>query len=210
MSIRILLAEDHLLLSECLRSCLECEGFEIVGQAEDGQRAVQLAEALRPNVAVLDLAMPLLNGIDATRQIRIVSPQTKTIVLTMYVEDRYVLEAVQAGVRGYVLKTQPVGELVQAIREVLKGRVYLSPRISRAVVEAYLLNTEIPPDPLTLREREVLQLVAEGRTTKEVASVLSIAVKTAETHRCRIMDKLNIHDTAGLVRYAIRQGVIQP
>lgn len=210
MSIRILLAEDHLLLSQCLRSCLECEGFEIVGQAEDGQRAVQLAEALCPNVAILDLAMPLLNGLDATRQIRAVSPQTKTILLTMYVEDHYVLEAVQAGVRGYVLKTQPVGELVQAIREVLQGRVYLSPRVSRAVVDAYLRKTEIPLDPLTPREREVLQLVAEGRTTKEVASVLSIGVKTAETHRYRIMEKLNIHDTAGLVRYAIRQGVIQP
>lgn len=210
MSIRILLAEDHLLLSQCLRLCLECEGFEIVGQAEDGQRAVQLAEALCPNVAILDLAMPLLNGLDATRQIRAVSPQTKTIVLTMYVEDHYVLEAVQAGVRGYVLKTQPVGELVQAIREVLQGRVYLSPRVSRAVVDAYLRKTEIPADPLTSREREVLQLVAEGRTTKEVASVLSIGVKTAETHRYRIMEKLNIHDTASLVRYAIRQGVIQP
>ncbi len=128
----------------------------------------------------------------------------------MYTEDQYVLEAFRNGLRGYVIKTQAAGDLVQAIREVLRNAVYLSPGISRAVVEAYLTKTDVPADPLTPREREVLQLVAEGKTTKEIASVLGLSVKTAETHRTKIMRKLEIHETAGLVRYAIRRGLVQP
>jgi DNA-binding NarL/FixJ family response regulator len=154
--------------------------------------------------------MPLLNGLDAAVQIQRHSPGTKTILLTMYTEDQYVLEAFRNGLRGYVIKTQAAADLVQAIREVLRNAVYLSPGISRAVVEAYLTKTDVPTDPLTPREREVLQLVAEGKTTKEIATVLGLSVKTAETHRTKIMRKLEIHETAGLVRYAIRRGLVQP
>ncbi|HEY3129018.1 MAG TPA: response regulator transcription factor [Acidobacteriota bacterium] len=210
MPLRIVLAEDHLILSQCLKACLELEGFEVVGQADDGHQAVRLTEKLHPDVVVLDLAMPNLNGLDAARRIRDVAPQTKKILLTMYTEDHYLLEALQAGVRGYVLKSQSAQDLVQAIKEVWRGGIYLSPRISRAIVDAYLNRLDFPSNPLTPREREVLQLVAEGRTSKEVASILEIGVKTAESHRSRIMEKLNIHDTAGLVRYAIRQGIVQP
>jgi DNA-binding NarL/FixJ family response regulator len=154
--------------------------------------------------------MPILNGLDAARRILSISRRTKIILLTMHAENHFVFEALKAGIRGYVLKGQSAEDLVQAIREVCAGRVYLSPRVSGAVVDAYLRGSEIPSNPLTLREREVLQLIAEGKTTKEVASLLGIGVKTAESHRSRIMEKLDIHETASLVRYAIRQGVVQP
>jgi DNA-binding NarL/FixJ family response regulator len=154
--------------------------------------------------------MPFLNGLDATRQILQGSHRTRTILLTVHTEDQYVLEALRAGVRGYVVKTQAAADLVRAIHDVSQGMVYLSPGISETVVQAYLANTELRPDPLTSREREVLQLVAEGKTTKEIAQHLGVSVKTAESHRSRIMDKLEIHETAGLVRYAIRRGLIQP
>jgi len=207
---RILLADDHLIFRQSLKGLLEREGFQIIGEAADGQEAVRRVRDLSPDVAVLDLAMPLLNGLDAAREIVRASPRTRPILLTMHTEDPYVMEALRAGIKGYVLKTQPSTDLVQAIQEVSRGRIYLSPGISRTVVEAYLAKTELPPDPLSPREREVLQLVAEGKTTKEIARLLSVSVKTAENHRTRIMAKLDIHETAGLVRYAIRRGVIQP
>jgi DNA-binding NarL/FixJ family response regulator len=159
---------------------------------------------------VLDLSMPLLNGLQVAREIQKLSVRIQTILLTMYEEDAYVLEALQAGVRGYVLKTQAAADLVQALREVEKGAIYLSPGISRAVVNAFLSKTHVPADPLSPREHQVLQLVAEGKTTKEVATLLGVSVKTAESHRGHVMEKLDIHDTAGLVRYAIRRGLIQP
>ena len=137
------------------------------------------------------------------------SPKTKVVLLTVHAEDHHVLDALRAGFKGYVLKTKAAEELIQAIREVARGKLYLTPGVSEAVVQAYLAKTEMPPEPLSHREREVLQLVAEGKTTKEIASVLGISVKTVESHRTRIMAKLNIHETAGLVRYAIRQGLIQ-
>jgi DNA-binding NarL/FixJ family response regulator len=158
---------------------------------------------------VLDFSMPLLNGRDAAREILQACPRTRTILLTMHTDDRYVLDALRAGIRGYVVKTQAAEDLVRAIQEVQRGMTYLSPGISRAVVEAYLQKSELPPDPLTSREREVLQLVAEGKSTKEVARLLGISFKTAESHRTRIMKKTDIHETAGLVRYAVRQGLIQ-
>jgi len=161
-------------------------------------------------VAVLDLAMPLLNGLDTAREILRISPRTRTILLTMHPEDHYIFEALRAGIEGYVLKTQAAEDLVRAIREVFRGMIYLSPGVSRAVVQAYLAKTDLPPDPLAPRERQVLQLVAEGKTTKEIAVLLGISVKTAESYRSRIMQKLDIHETAGLVRYAIRRGLIQP
>lgn len=210
MPLRIILADDHLIVRQGLRSVLEQEAYTVLGEAGDGREALRLAQELAPDVAVLDLAMPLLNGLDAAREISRVSPQTKTILLTMHTEDPYVMEALRAGVKGYVLKTQAAQDLVQAIKEVSRGAMYLSPGISRTVVEAYLAKSELPPDPLTSREREVLQLIAEGKTTKEVAVILGVSVKTAESHRTRIMGKLEIHETASLVRYAIRRGLVQP
>jgi DNA-binding NarL/FixJ family response regulator len=207
---RIILADDHLIVRQGLKSILEKESHTVVGEAGDGREAVRLAQELCPDIAVLDLSMPLLNGLDAAREIVKVSPQTRVILLTMHTEDPYVMEALRAGIRGYLLKTQAAQDLVQAIHEVSRGSMYLSPGISRTVVEAYLAKSELPPDPLTPREREVLQLIAEGKTTKEAAAVLGVSVKTAESHRTRIMEKLEIHETASLVRYAIRRGLIQP
>ncbi len=210
MRISTLLADDHVIVRDGLKNLLLREGFDVVAEASDGQEAVRLAKEFRPAIAVLDIFMPLLNGLDAARQINTISPQTKTILLTMYNEDQYVLEALKAGVRGYVLKTQASQDLVKAIREVSQGSIYLSPTVTGAVVKAYLDQGEAPATLLTLREREVLQLVAEGKSTKEVAQILKVEVKTAESHRTNIMKKLDIHDTAGLVRYAIRTGLIQP
>jgi two-component system, NarL family, response regulator NreC len=207
--VTVLLADDHQIFRQGLRVLLERERFDVVGEAADGREAVQLAERLKPDVVVLDFVMPLLNGLDAATQIQKVSPATRTILLTMYTEDQYVLEALRSGLRGYVIKTQAAADLVRAIREILQNGVYLSPGISRTLVDAYLSGTAMPADPLTPRERQVLQLVAEGKTTKEVAMVLGLSVKTAETHRTKIMRKLEIHETAGLVRYAIRRGVIR-
>jgi DNA-binding NarL/FixJ family response regulator len=209
MATSVLLADDHQIVRQGIRALLEREGFAVVGEASDGHEAVAMAQRLRPDMAVLDFVMPMLNGLDAAVQIRRHSPTTKSILLTMHTEGQCVLEAFRNGLRGYVIKTQAAGDLVQAIREVGRGAVYLSPGISRTVVDAYLSKTDAPADPLTTREREVLQLVAEGKTTKEIASVLDLSVKTAETHRTKIMRKLEIHETAGLVRYAIRRGLVQ-
>jgi len=210
MPIQILLADDHQIVRQGLKAMLEHEGFKIVGEAGDGREAVRLAEATHPDVAILDLAMPALNGLDAAREILRASNRVKAILLTMHTDEPYVLEALRAGISGYVLKTQATLDLVQAIREVTRGAIYLSPGVSRAVVDAYRNKSDLPPDPLSPREREVLQLVAEGKTTKEVAALLGVSVKTAESHRTRIMSKLGIHETAGLVRYAIRRGLVQP
>jgi len=205
----IILADDHSVVRQGIRMLLERENFEIVGEAADGLEAVRLAEKYQPDIAVLDLAMPIMNGITAIGQIHGVSPRTKVILLTMHTEEHNVLQALRAGVKGCVTKTQAVEHLIVAIREVCAGGVYLSPSVSGAVVQAYLSRSEAPYDPLTDRERQVLQLVAEGNTTKEIALILGVATKTAETHRVKVMDKLDIHSTAGLVRYAIRRGLVQ-
>src|SRR3989338_1325019 len=213
MRISTLLADDHVIVRDGLKNLLLREGFDVIAEASDGHEAVRLAKELCPAIAVLDIFMPLLNGLDAARQVNEICPQTKTILLTMHNEDQYVLEALKAGVRGYVLKTQASQDLVKAIREVSQGSIYLSPTVTGAVVKAYMEQGELPSTPsapLTPREREVLQLVAEGKSTKEVAEILKVEVKTAETHRTNIMKKLDIHDIASLVRYAIRHGLIQP
>jgi DNA-binding NarL/FixJ family response regulator len=210
MSLRILLADDHEIFRQGVKALLEREGFRMAGEAGDGHTAIKLAAQLTPDVAVLDLAMPKLNGLDAAREITRVSPQTRTILLTMHTEDPYVARALKVGIRGYVLKSQTAEDLVRAIREVARGAVYLSPGVSETVVEAYLAKRDLPPDPLTPREHQVLQLIVEGKTTKEVAALLGVSVKTAESHRMRIMAKLDIHGTAGLVLYAIRQGLVPP
>lgn len=210
MAIHVLLADDHGVLRQSLRALLEREGLIVVGEASDGRGAVELVAELRPQVAVIDLSMPLLNGIDAARAIQKANPQTRIVLLTVHTEDSYVLEAFRVGVRGYVVKTQAATDLVHAIHDVADGGTYVSPRISRAVIDAFVTGTELPPEPLTLREREVLVLVAEGKATKEIAELLGVSVKTVETHRAHIMNKLGIHEAANLVRYAIRRGLIEP
>lgn len=205
----IVLADDHPVVRQGIRMLLEREGFEIVGEAADGQEAVQLVEKYQPEVVVLDLSMPILNGITAVGHIRKLSPRTKIVLLTMHTDEQHVLQALRAGVKACVTKTQAVEHLILAIREACAGGVYLSPAVSGAVVQAYLTRSDAPFDPLTDRERQVLQLVAEGNTTKEIALILGVAAKTAETHRVKVMEKLDIHSTAGLVRYAIRRGLVQ-
>jgi two-component system response regulator NreC len=209
MPIRVVLADDHALVRQGLKALLEREGFQVAGEASDGQEVVRLVSNLRSDVAILDIGMPILNGIDAARELQKSSPRTKTILLTRHDEDQYVTEALRAGVKGYVLKNQAATDLVHAIREVSRGGIYLSPNISRTVVEALVSKSELPADPLTSRERQVLQLVGEGKSSKEVATLLGISLKTAESHRTRLMQKLDIHETASLVRYAIRRGIIQ-
>ncbi|MBZ5506966.1 MAG: response regulator transcription factor [Acidobacteriia bacterium] len=209
MAVRVMLADDHEMVRQGLRVLLEREGFEVVAEAPDGREAMKLCEIHRPEVAVLDLAMPLLNGVDAAREIIKTNPRIKVILLTMHTEDHLILESLRAGVTGYVLKTKAAGELVQALRAVCRGEMFLTQSISRTIVQAFLLKDDLPEKPISDRERQVLQLVAEGKTTKEIATLLGISVKTAESHRSNMMDKLDIHDTAGLVRYAVRKGIIQ-
>ena len=208
--LRVLLADDHVIFRQGIRTLLERYGFEIVAEADDGREAIRLAQEVTPDVAILDLAMPQLSGSEAAQEIAQVSPKTRAILLTMYSEEPYVAKALQVGITGYVLKTQSSADLLQAIRDVMAGGIYLSPGISQAIVNAYLSRHELSSHPLTVREREVLRLVAEGKTTREVGQALGISTKTAESHRMRIMAKLDIHETAGLVRYAIRQGLIRP
>lgn len=207
---RIVVADDHLILLHGVKKLLETEPeYEVVGEASNGRQAVEMIRRLKPDIAVMDITMPGLNGLDAARAVAKLSPQTKTILLTMHYENPYVMEAMEAGVHGYVIKSQTASDLVRAVKEVSANRVYLSPAISQLVVEAYRhKSASSEMDPLTLREREVLQLIAEGHKTKQVALKLGISVKTAESHRTRIMTKLDIHETAGLVRYAIRRGLI--
>lgn len=210
MQLHILLADDHPIVRDGLRSILESQGFQVAGEASNGREAVELAMKLRPDVAVLDLSMPLLNGIDAAREIVRISPNTKTILLTMHTERQFILEGLRAGTRGFVMKSHSAQELIHAILEAAQGGTYFSPEVARAAVEAYRNNGDEPDNPLTPRERQVLQLIAESKTTKEIAALLEISVKTVETYRSRIMEKLDIHETAGVVRYAIRHGIVQP
>jgi two-component system, NarL family, response regulator NreC len=194
---------------EGLRALLEQAGHSVVAEAADGREACRLAKKLQPDIALLDLSMPLLNGLDAAREIQRASPRTRAIVLTMYTERPFVLQAMQAGARGYVLKSQAAEDLIRAIQDVLRGAAYLSPGVAALLVDAYLQRNDDGEEPLTMRERQVLQLVGEGKTTKAIAGVLGISFKTAESHRSRIMKKLDIHETAGLVRYAIRRGLLR-
>jgi two-component system response regulator NreC len=205
---RVFLADDHRVVREGIRLLLEREGFEVVGEASDGHAAVTMCGRLQPEVAILDIAMPLLNGIDAARKILNYSPKTKIVLLTMYIDSCYVLAGLRAGISGYVHKSSGASSLVEAIEAVCRSETYLSPGVSHAVVQAYLSSAPTPPDPLSGREREVLQLVAEGKNMKEIGAALGISGRTAESHRARIMGKLDIRDVAGLVRYAITEGLI--
>src|SRR6266571_6656041 len=207
--VRLVLADDHLVLRQALRALLEQRGLEVVADEGDGRAAVDAVQRHAPDVAVLDVAMPVLNGVDAAREIARVAPDCPVILLSGVDDARFVGEALKVGVKGFVQKSQGCDDLVQAIDEVREGRLYVSPGASQAIVDACAAAESGDGQPsLTPRERQVLQLVGEGRSTKQIAEVLHISVKTAEGHRGRLMKKLNVHDTANLVRYAIREGWI--
>jgi DNA-binding NarL/FixJ family response regulator len=210
MPLRVILADDHQIVRQGIRALIERLGVQVVAEAADGLTLIEQVRLHLPDLAIVDVSMPGLNGIDATRQMVAAVPTLAVVLLTMHDEELHVSAALRAGVRGYVLKTQAADELLDAIRTVSTGGTYLSPKVSRMVVSAYVSGTDSAADPLTARERIVLQLIAEGRTTKDVAATLNLTVKTAESYRARLMEKLDIHDTAGLVRYAIRRGVITP
>jgi len=210
MPLRVILADDHQIVRQGIRALIERLGVQVVAEAADGLTLIEQVRQHLPDLAIVDVSMPGLNGIDATRQMVAAVPTLAVVLLTMHDEELHVSAALRAGVRGYVLKTQAADELLDAIRTVSTGGTYLSPKVSRMVVSAYVSGTDSAADPLTARERIVLQLIAEGRTTKDVAATLNLTVKTAESYRARLMEKLDIHDTAGLVRYAIRRGVITP
>lgn len=206
---RVFLADDHVVLRQGLKAILEQDDFEVVGEASDGHTAIKMCSRLQPEIAILDIGMPMLNGIDAAREIRKSCPNTKIILLTMYADESCVIAGLRAGITGYVLKNNAFSNLTQAIDAVSRSETYLSPAITGTVVKAYFSNAPSPPaDPLSDRERQVLQLVAEGKNMKEVGATLGISGKTADSHRSRIMQKLNIFNTAGLVCYALKHGLI--
>ncbi len=207
--IRILLADDHAVVRQGFKMILGAQpDMEIVGEAGNGREAVELAEKLRPEVVVMDVAMPELNGIEATRRITGAAPHTRVLALSMHKDSVYVRETLRAGARGYLLKDSPAGELLAAVRAVASGQGYLSPEVSNAVLDDYRRHVSNPIDLLTSREREVLQMLAEGKTNKEIAGVLNLSVYTVDAHRGRIMEKLNLHSINELVRFAVRNGLV--
>lgn len=207
--IKILLADDHALVRQGLRFILEAQDdMEIVGQAGNGNEAVEMAEKLKPDVVVMDVAMPGLNGVEATRRLSGSLPRTRVLALSMHKDAVYVREILRAGARGYLLKDSGDADLIAAVRAVAKGEGYISPAVSDAVLSDYRKHVTDPLDLLTSREREVLQLIAEGKTNKEIATDLNLSVYTVEAHRGRIMEKLNLHSTGELVRFALRNGLI--
>jgi len=207
--LRILLADDHSLVREGFRLILDSQAdMQVVGEAGNGKEAVTLCEQLQPDVVVMDVTMPELNGIEATRRIGEVCPRTKVLALSMHRDTVYVREILKAGAKGYLLKASPRHDMLEAIRSVANGDGYLSPAVSEAVLSDYRHHVTNPIDRLTTREREVLQLVAEGRTNKEIATLLTISVYTVEAHRSRILEKLNLQSSGELVRFAIRNGLI--
>ncbi len=210
MTISILLADDHHVVRQGIRNLLETEAdFEVVGEASTGLEAVQMADKLNPDVIVLDLMMPGLNGLEVTRQVQ---SKTKVLILSMHSNEAYVLEALQNGAYGYVLKDSTAEELIQAVHEVSRGKRYLSPPFSDRAIAAYIQRTQSsemdPYETLTTREREVLLLVAEGRNTGEISQALSISPRTVEGHRASVMHKLNLHSQAEMIRYALRRGML--
>lgn len=210
-TVRILLADDHIIVCDALASLLEADPrFKVVGQAHSGLEALEKIEQLRPNIIVVDIGMPGLNGIEVIKRVKKKDPHIKAIVLSMHKDEAYIYWALRAGASGYVLKQSAARELVDAISQVRLGNTYLSPSISNTVIKGYLRRpqaADAAPDPLALltdREREILQLVAEGLTSKEIAQKLNLSTRTIDAHRANIMNKLNIHTTPGLVKFAIR------
>jgi two-component system response regulator NreC len=212
-AIRVLLADDHTVVRKGLRLLLESAGFEVIADACDGRETVALAERLLPDVVVLDVAMPILNGIEAARQISAKFPNTAIVFLSMHSDEGYVLKALKSGARAYLLKDSAEQDLIAAIRAVSDGKAFFSPAISKMLVEDYMRqmrerDVEDSYELLTTREREILQLLAEGKSNKDVANLLSLSLYTVETHRSNIFQKLNLHSSAELILYAIRKGVI--
>ena len=212
--IRVLLADDHTILRDGIRALLEDQAdIEVIGEAEDGIATVKMTAQLQPDVVVMDIAMPLLNGLEATRQIKRDFPQVKVLILTMHENEEYIRQVLAAGALGYVLKDAAARDLLGAIRSVYQGEAVLSPAITRLVIEDYLRWGDIrPPDSsngLTSREREVLQLIAEGYTNKEIADILCLSVKTVQSHRTNLMGKLDLHDRGELIKYAIQKKIIE-
>lgn len=209
---RILMADDHSLVLAGLRKLVEGEG-EVVGTVEDGRALLEEAQKLRPDIILLDISMPLLNGLDAARQLTKLVPESKIIFLTMHATPTYATEAFKAGASGYLVKRSAASELKQAIQAVIRGQHYMTPLITKDVLAATLHHPEgqmrqRPVATLTPRQREVLQLVAEGNSTKAIATLLHISVKTVEFHKARVMDLLDLHSTAGLTKYAVAEGLV--
>ena len=208
--IRILLADDHAMVRKGFRLILESEpDMEIVGEAANGREAVDRAEKLLPDVVVMDVAMPELNGIEATRRLATLSPRTRVLALSMHKDSVYVREILRAGARGYLLKDCVDTDLVEAVRAIANGDGYLSPAVSSGVLSDYRRHVSDPIDLLTSREREVLQMIAEGKTNKEIAAALNLSVYTIDAHRGKIMEKLNLHSTGEMVRFAVRNGGVE-
>jgi DNA-binding NarL/FixJ family response regulator len=210
--VRVLLTEDHWLVQASLKSLLsDFTDIEVVAEASNGREALDLIAQHRPDIVLMDISMPGLNGLEATRRIIKEHPEVRVVVLSMHTGEDYVLQALRAGAAGYVLKGSPPHELELAIQSVARGEIFLSPAISKHVIDAYLTRTADKTSPLenlTPRQREILQLIAEGKSSKEIARLLDTSVKTIESHRASLMERLDIHDLAGLVRYAIRHGLI--
>ena len=212
--VRILLADDHTLMRAGLRVLLERQpDLVVVGEAEDGRQTVQFVETLQPDVVVLDIAMPNLNGIEATRQIVAKSPRTAVVILSMHSDESYILRSLKAGARAYLLKDSAEADLIRAIHAVRDGKSFFSPAVGKALVEDYVRQLkergdEDSYDLLTSREREILQLVAEGKSNKDVANLLNLSVYTVETHRAHILQKLGLHTVPDLILYAVRKGII--
>lgn len=215
MTINVLLVDDHTVVREGLRYLLETEGdIRIVGEASHGREAVQLTGQLRPDVVLLDIAMPFLNGVEAARQITKICPETKILILSSYEDDEYIRKLIQAGVGGYLLKHTVADDLVRAVREVHKGNAYFSPSIAKRLSNSWQWFTEPRPngkmnEHLTTREAEILQLIAEGFANKQIADIIGISIKTVEKHRQAVMDKLGLHEVASLTRYAIEKGIVE-
>lgn len=211
---KVLLADDHTLVRKGIRAVLASQpGIEIVAETGDGREALSLIEQHRPDLALLDITMPGLNGLEVAVRVPQVSPRTKVLILSMHAGEAYVAQALRAGVAGYLLKDAADDELPLAIKAVARNEVYLSPRISKQLVDRFVQSGSTEPDPLaglTTRQREILQLVAEGKSSKEIAAMLELSIKTVESHRGQIMERLGVHDVTGLVRFAIRVGLVSP
>jgi DNA-binding NarL/FixJ family response regulator len=212
MDITVILVDDHKLVRAGIRSLLnKVSDVKVIGEAAEGRDALALVASLKPHVVLMDIAMAGLNGLEAARHISADHPGTRVIMLSMHSSEEYVLQSLQAGAAGYLLKDASTGELEAAIKAVVRGELFLSPAISRSVVDRFLKRLPPPPGPLevlTPRQREVLQLIAEGKSTKEIAFMLKLSPKTIETHRAQLMDRLRIHDVASLVRFALRSGLV--
>jgi DNA-binding NarL/FixJ family response regulator len=210
---RVLLADDHPMFRQGLKALLEREGYDVIAEASDGHEAVRLAEQFNPGVAILDIGMPLLNGIEATRQIVKRLPDLRILILSMHANEAYIIQALKAGAKGYLLKDSADTELIRGVAAVSNGKSYFSPAVSKVMLDDYVRHLSDKGitdryDSLSEREREVFQLVAEGHSNKEIATLLSVSPATIETHRAHILQKLDVHNTAELVLYAVRRGVI--